>query len=219
MNPMILPIVDETWEDHFINNGWSTPQDQIDAGYPIFCQPTAATAQFIGTLDVGDIIDSSVLVNLALNLQDIVAGVVFTPTISLSDDNVSFTDYAGVYSVFASGFRYVKITIDATSADPHAIRRLNEVRVTVAVEEIQDAGDGSALAADSGGTTVTFNKPFNDVISITVTAKYQVAETKGITAVYDFVDIPNPTTFKVLLYSNLTGSRIDGAFSWQARGS
>jgi hypothetical protein len=54
---------------------------------------------------------------------------------------------------------------------------------------------------------------FIDVDSISVTA----AGTSPVIAIYDFVDAPNPTTFKVLLY-NTSGSRVSGTFSWTARG-
>ena len=37
-------------------------------------------------------------------------------------------------------------------------------------------------------------------------------------AIYDFVDAPNPTSFKVLLFDT-SGNRVSGDFSWQARGT
>ena len=39
-----------------------------------------------------------------------------------------------------------------------------------------------------------------------------------IVSLYDFTDIPNPTSFKVLLY-NSSGTRVGGDFSWTARGN
>jgi hypothetical protein len=52
-----------------------------------------------------------------------------------------------------------------------------------------------------------------DVFSISVTP----ATTTAVIAVYDFVDVPNPTSFKVLLY-NTSGTRVSGNFSWSVRG-
>jgi hypothetical protein len=60
---------------------------------------------------------------------------------------------------------------------------------------------------------VTFNVAFVDVQSIAVTP----LATTGVIAVYDFVDAPNPTSFKVLLF-NTSGTRVSGGFSWSARG-
>ena len=84
-----------------------------------------------------------------------------------------------------------------------------------------DSGSGTASASDSGGTTVNFSTPaeggtyFVDVISITVTPK---GTSSPVIAIYDFVDTPNPTSFKVLLY-NTSGTRVSGDFSWTARGN
>ena len=76
-----------------------------------------------------------------------------------------------------------------------------------------DSGTGTANSSDSGGTVVNFNLAFVDVDSISVTP----ATTSAVIAVYDFVDVPNPTSFKVLLY-NTSGTRVSGGFSWSARG-
>jgi len=81
-------------------------------------------------------------------------------------------------------------------------------------KQIGDSGNGTASASDSGGTTVNFNVNFVDVESITVTP----SGTAPRTAIYDFVDAPNPTSFKVLLF-DASGTRQSGGFSWQARGS
>ena len=64
-----------------------------------------------------------------------------------------------------------------------------------------------------GGTVVSFNYTFIDVASIAVTP----AATSAVIAVYDFVDVANPTSFKVLLF-NTAGARVSGNFSWSARG-
>lgn len=215
---MLLPITIETYEDHFVDHGWSSPQDQIDAGFPLVIQPTALSALFEDIHDLGTVLAQGALITVSPSVQNIVSGVVLDPTLSLSADGSTWTDYPSVWSVFSSGFQFVKIRIEA-SGDGVALMRLNQVKLTIAVREIRDDGSGTALAADTGGTAVAFNKQFIDVESITVTPKFQIAETKGITAVYDFTDAPYPTGFTVYLFSNLTGARIDGAFSWKASGS
>lgn len=64
-----------------------------------------------------------------------------------------------------------------------------------------------------GGTVVAFGTTFIDVQAISVTP----LTTSAIIAVYDFVDVPNPTSFKVLLFDT-SGTRVGGTFSWSARG-
>jgi len=216
---MTLPVnVTETYQAHFTSRGWTSPQSQVSAGYARFCQPTLSTAAYEQTLDLGEVIPYGCLVTMTLARSAIVEGIAITPTLSLSADGSSWTDYPDKYQVYASGFRYVKPHL-AASGGGTAIEEIQEVRITVSRQELRDEGAGTANSADSGGTSVSFNKEFIDIESITVTAKYQAGETKGVTAVYDFVDAPNPTSFKVLLYSNNTGSRISGAFSWHATGS
>jgi len=214
---ILAPVTGETFEDHFINNSWATPQDQINAGYPLFIQPANPTGEFLQVIDVGVLIDSSVRVSLLAQLNYILTGADVEYTISLSVDGVTYTDYADTDSVYASNFRYVKIFIEVTS-DGIGLLKLNDLKVTIGLKTKRDSGNGTALAADSGGTTVTFYRTFKSVESIVVTALYDAAETKGITAIYDFAGTPDPTTFKVLLHSNLTGTRIDGDFSWVATG-
>lgn len=217
MYNMVLPVNVETYEAHFTSRGWTTPQNQVDAGYNLFIQPSASTAAYEQVHDIGTLITGAALVNVLLAQQDIVSGITLTPTLSISADGSSWTDYAGVFSVFASNFRYVKIKLEASGGGT-ALLRISEVRVVVSLKIKRDGGSGTASSGDSGGTTVTFNQTFIDITSLTVTAKYQALETKGITAIYDFVDAPNPTDFKVLLYSNNTGTRISGDFSWSAQG-
>lgn len=215
MARMVLPIKNETYEDHFIDNSWSTPQDQISAGYPYWIQPTNATAEFEDGIDYGATISEGVQINLIATVTHFVSGVTITPTISVSLDDVSYTDYSDVWSVFVSNFRYVKINISASDGGT-GIVLIDNPKVTISLKTITDGGSGTAASADSGGTTVTPNKTFLDFTSITVTPAYQVGETKGITAVYD--DTGAPDDFTVFLYSNNTGSRIDGDFYWQLRG-
>jgi hypothetical protein len=72
-----------------------------------------------------------------------------------------------------------------------------------------------------GGTTVNFTVPFIDVESISVTPSVPSpppSPLSPIIAIYDFVDVPNPTSFKVLLFDT-SGNRVTGPFSWSARGT
>ena len=71
---------------------------------------------------------------------------------------------------------------------------------------------------DAGGTAVGFNTEFVDIESISVTPSGSSARI----AIYDFVDAPNPKSFKVLLFDT-SGTRVGDTtntnFSWQVRGS
>jgi hypothetical protein len=95
----------------------------------------------------------------------------------------------------------------------HSIVGFFSLRVNLDVKREVDSGEVQCFAADAGGTVVNFNKAFKDVDSITLA----VAGSAPRTAIYDFVDAPSPTTFKILVFDN-TGARVNGKVSWKARG-
>lgn len=66
---------------------------------------------------------------------------------------------------------------------------------------------------NAGGSIVYFNTPFVDITSISVTP----SGTTPIIAIYDFLDVGNPTYFKVLLYDT-SGVRVNGNYSWGVKG-
>jgi len=98
---------------------------------------------------------------------------------------------------------------------PSDLMKLANINVKLDVKFKRDFGEGVITNAATG-LVVTFATSFADVRSITTTAKYQAAN-PGAQAVYDFVDIPNPTTFTVYIY-NTAGTRVTGTFSWSAEG-
>jgi predicted phage tail protein len=136
-----------------------------------------------------------------------------TATTSGNVSWVKWTSYSNVTSVFGTQFRYFRVRYDFASAGGDDVLVLSALNVRLDSKIRNDAGTGTANSADVGGTTVTFNVAFVDVQSISVTP----ATTGAVIAVYDFVDVPNPTSFKVLLF-NTSGTRVSGGFSWSARG-
>jgi hypothetical protein len=179
---LLLPVdKTKTWTNHFSDNSWSTPQDQIDAGYPIFIQPTLSTATYTQTHDIGTLITGGSLVRVDLSTTNISGSLTLTPTLSVSDDNSTWRDYAGVYSVFESNFRYVKISI-AASGGGTALTRINSAQVVVSVKLKRDSGAIAAKASDASGTTVTFGQSFFDIVGtpqVTTTEVIRAAEQWG----------------------------------------
>lgn len=204
----------ETWQQHFANRGWNTPQDQINAGYPFYAMPSSSTGSYEETFDFGSVIPTS-KITATLTPQAVVGTTAITPTLSVRKlVTDAWTNYAGVSEAFVSDFRYAKIRYDLTSGGGDDLLLLNGLTVKLDVKVKTDGGSGTANAADVGGTTVNFTIPFVDIQSITVTPSGTVARI----AIYDFVDVPNPTSFKVLLY-DLSGVRVSGGFSWTAKGA
>ncbi|RLB61668.1 MAG: hypothetical protein DRH08_13580 [Deltaproteobacteria bacterium] len=95
--------------------------------------------------------------------------------------------------------------------------QIENIRLRLDVKIKKDSGNLSASSGDVGGTQVSFAQNFIDVRSILLTPKFNVTN-GAMTAIYDFVDIPNPTEFFVYLYRTSDGLRVSGEVSWQAEG-
>ncbi len=201
----------ETFQQHFVNNSWTTPQAQVDAGSIYFLQPPPSSASYVETIDYGATIPSS-KISLTLTRTTIAGTVTITPKIETSPDNSTWTTFNNVYEAFSTSFRYVKITLTFASTGGGFLQ-ITDSLVRLDVKNHTVSGMGTAVSTDSGGTVVDITGKFVDVASIQVTAQ----GTSAINAIYDFVDAPNPTQFKVLLY-NSSGTRVSGPFSYNIEG-
>ncbi|NBR22756.1 MAG: host specificity protein J [Micrococcales bacterium] len=203
----------ETWQSHFTARSWTTPQDQINAGYPYFLMPSTTTASYEETFDYGTVL-AGTKISATLTSSAVAGSTMITPTVSVRQLSTDpWTNYAGLSEVYATAFRYFKIRYDFTSVGGDDLLLLTALNVRLDSKLRNDSGTGTANAGDTGGTTVNFNLAFVDVDSISVTP----LTTSAVLAVYDFTDVPNPTSFKVLLF-NTSGTRVSGGFSWSARG-
>lgn len=184
-NTVIIPInTTESWEDHFTarSPAWATIQDQIDAGYPIYIQPADLDGNYQEVFDFGTILASSrVTVSVG---GETVAG---TPTVSVnidtSDDNITWNTNEGTTEIFATQFRYVRVTVRVTG-DDLSLYKLESLNCRADAKQQTDSGKVSAVSTDASGTIVNFNKSFIDVESITATA----GSTSANIVVYDFND-------------------------------
>lgn len=220
---VIFPVNSaETFGEHFVSNGWATPQDQVDAGYPLFVQPGVASSYYEETFDYGTVLAAN-KISLGAVTAVLAGAVVIDTTISVSADGMSWTDYAGVMQVYATNFRYVKVRITATSANG-GIAELSSLNVRLDSKLKTITGTVSCAATDSGGTlvyltddrTATGVKEFIDVEAIVPAAKYD-ASYPGASAVYDFTDTPNPLSMRLLMFDK-DGNRISGTASYTVRG-
>lgn len=212
---MILPVVDESFQDHFDDRMWDSPQDQVDDGYPIYIQPTNPTALFVYTHDVGTIINQDVLITITCPMDQKVPTVDIDCMIEVSDDGMSWTTAtASGFQAFIGNFQYVRVTLSFDADDDHELVIAGPVRLRITLKRKRDAGNGTSSAV--APTNVNFNLSFIDIRSIVVTPAYNALY--PVVAVYDFVDTPYPTSFDVYCYNGLTGVQIANDFSWSAEG-
>lgn len=204
----------ETWQDHFTTRSWTTLQDQVTAGFPIYAQPSATSGSYVEEIDFGAVL-AGTKVTSALTYAVVSGATTITPTLSVKTTaGGAWTDYAGVESVYATNFRYVKVAYAFASTGGDDLLRISRLNVKLDKKLRSDTGTGTANSGDAGGTTVLFNVSFVDIDGISVTP----SGTTPVIAIYDFVDVPNPTSFKVLLFDT-SGNRVTSGFSWQARGT
>jgi predicted phage tail protein len=214
---VLLPVnTTETWTTHFTSRSWADPAAQIAAGYPIFIQPNNGTGSYVEVFDYGTILGSS---QISVNYTGTtIAG---TPnlsfTIGTSLDNITYNTFSG-QAIFATNFRYIKITATVTTVAATDLYLLNTLNVLLNAKQITDAGTVSALASDASGTIVNFGKEFVDVASITASP----SGTSGLSPVYDFLDsvingtytlTTNVATINATAHNLLAGQKVRLSFT------
>lgn len=191
---IVMPVnTSQTWATHFTSNSWTTPQNQISAGYPLYIQPTVSSGYYEEVFDYGTILASSRVI-LNYNGVDVSGSPTTTSDISISTDGVSYTTYSGVTSIFATNFRYVKIRINTSITGSTALFKLNYLEVRLDIKKIYDSFILNALSTDALGTVANFGKEFIDVNSINITPQGTVP----LTVTYDFVDSILTSTYSVV---------------------
>ena len=207
---LYLGIKNESFQSHFTVNNWTTPQAQINAGYLLYAQPFATTSYYEEVFDYGTIL-ASTTVSVTLDYKRVGNGG-FQIDISTSTDGTTWSLNSNMSKVTTSNFRYVKVKVSfvGTANDAFIVNTM-EVKLDSKIKS--DNGKTTANAGDVNGTVVNFNKPFVDIVNITITP----LGTTRKTFVCDFTDVPNPTFFKVYIY-DMNGNRITSDFTWSAEG-
>lgn len=190
---LVLPInTTETFEQHFTSRSWNTPQNQIDAGFPIFIQPSGGTAYYEEVFDFGQPLASS-RVMVSYKGVVVAGNPIVTYSISLSLDNITYVQYNGVTEVFGTNFRYVKVRLNVTEPSNIGLYSISDLSVRLDAKLKNDAGTVNALASDTLGTIVNFSKEFIDVQSITLSP----SGTTAAIPVYDIKDTFVSGTYSV----------------------
>ena len=203
---------DESYSEHFTNNSFASPQAQIDAGYPLYLQPTEIgnDAVYQEILDYGAVL-SSTQVTVTPTLKRLAGNPNLEIDIEYRLDETE--EWRGAYNrtqVFARNFRYVRITLRAVNDSPDDLLQVSNLNIVLSSKLRNDSGTGTAQA---GGTYVPFNYDFVDVESISVSPK----TSDPVIAVYDFEDTANPQGFTVYMFDRY-GNPTSGPFSWAAKG-
>jgi hypothetical protein len=203
-----------TWQAHFTNRSWLSPQNQVTAGYPIYIQPSTINGSYEEVFDYGAVLNNliatvtwNVITYVAFNVDIIVK-------MAVSNDGITYTPFTLGSSQYFRNLRYLKVRLEFTAENDKAFIELYNLTISLNVKRENDGGEINALSTDAGGTTVNFTKEFKDIESITCTTKSDV---EPYIVIFDFNDIPNPTFFKVYVFDTM-GARVTKVVDWKARG-
>lgn len=100
----------ETWEEHFLSRGWNTIEDQINAGFPYYLQPTLEKGDYQEEHDFG-IVYSNVIVTVKFSTVIVVGQITVTTSISTSEDGVVWTTPIVATSLFVPSMRFVRVKL------------------------------------------------------------------------------------------------------------
>ncbi len=192
----------ETFEAHFDNNAWATPQDQVDDGLPIFIQPanlTAARCEWV--VDFGETIGGCLL-KLSYVGEWVDGSGTVDVMLGTSPDSSTWTDVNDVTEIFATGFRYARVRFDVDSADTTSIYKLSQVRARLEVKKETISTVVSCNSADGSGTLAVFAETVLDIFETTIQTSYTGTEARTIG--YSVVD----NDIRVFLYNG--ASRASG---------
>jgi len=210
---VVLPVnTTETWTQHFVNNAWASPQAQITAGRSIYAQPGLSSGFYEETFDYGvPLASSSVTVDVSSNAVEGTSNIV--PTISVSLNNSTWTDYAGAAQIFAVNFRYVKVRLTVAQTTSGALREVTDVRVRLDSKLKTDSNTLSVSSADTLGTVVNFSTEFVDVISfqpspIGTEPRYAVVDFLDAIIVGTYTVASNVVTVNATAHNLLIGQRM-----------
>jgi hypothetical protein len=209
---MVAMNVTETYEAHFTSRAWDSPQAQINAGYPVWTSPFPTTSYYEEIFDF-QVLFTNVIVSISWMFEILYGAFTFGIDARVSNDGITYSAPYTTQSFFVPSLRYIKVRMIFTSSNDKALMSFYNYVVAVSVRREQDAGFATADALDAGGTVVTFNKVFKDVDGITVAPM----STTVVITIIEFLDVPNPTYFKVKIYDN-AGVRKTMPFRWDARG-
>ena len=202
-NVLFGPIpVNETWQQHFENQSWTTIQDQLNAGYPYYLQPGSGVGYVQKQIDYGTVLDSY-LVSVDYDFILIDGNLDAVCEIRYSEDGIAWSSWSTGKQILANTFRYIeiKITFDGDSAQ--SLGYVQNVRVKLDTKIERDRVYFTADETDVDGTPVAFNLAFIDVTGIYPT----IESGTPVMVAYQFDDVPDPTGFTIKVWDE-DGTRI-----------
>jgi hypothetical protein len=207
-----------SWQEHFENNGWTTIQDAIDDGYTRYLQPVLVGDPGVMTFEVDyGLVFSTSFIDFTWTETKMGDGdVTVVPSISLSEDGTTWTEYASVSQAFGENFRYARFTLSVTAEADTDVSYFSDFRAKLSLQRTEETQIINALSSDVSGTLVTFQNNYIDVEDIQVSVNSSVAAAP--VYVYDFSITPAQNSMLVLVFDK-DGNRITKEVTCRIRGA
>lgn len=202
-----VPI--ESWSTHFSSRSWTNIQDQINAGYPLFFQPSGTTGTYVEVFDFGTLL-SNVNVSCIFNKTNLNGTSNVSVSLELSTDNITYGSPISSASTFAVSVRYVRATLTFTNADDKSAAFVSGLKMVADVQFTIDSGVATSLSTDALGTEVNYNFVYKLVNSVTGTAI-------GSSSIIIVINSFDENSFFASAYDS-SGSRVTTDFSWKSKG-
>lgn len=208
---IIGPTLIHTWEEHFVFHGFASPQAQIDAGFPIYYQPTyIGDGYYEEVFDFGQVYENLTVI-ADYNKQQLTGTTNINTEISYSEDGITYSVPVIANSILASKFQYVKVRWVFTNVDDESAAFISSLRLVLNVTLTLDSGSADCLALDVDGTEIFYNKEFTGISSVTATPSISLQP------LYAVCDSITKDSFKVLIFDS-SGNRENATINWKARG-
>lgn len=154
----------ETWAQHFSNNSWADIQDQIDAGYPYYAQPTVSSGSYQETIDYGTTLPASkVTIAVTATILDGTSSI--STQIETSTNGSDWTDYGGSSEIYSQEFRYVRFTVTVASSGGDDLHYIERINIKVATKLKTDSGSGTVPSLTST-SALSLDDTTSDYVSI-----------------------------------------------------
>jgi hypothetical protein len=203
----------ETWQQHFANRGWTSPQDQVNAGFPLYLNPSLTAGSYEEVFDYGSALPSTTITaTLGATVEQGSVSVSCQLYVKLNAGDAWTAGPAGATQWLVGNFRYVRVVYTFSCTAGANVIRMTSFNLKLANKLKTDSGTFVITNANVG-VVVPFGIAFIDAD----TPVCQPNGTVPLVPVVDFLDQPNPTGFTVFLY-NQSGSKVTGSGSWTARG-
>lgn len=205
---LYLPLKDESWQDHFLSNGYTTIQDQVDLGFNLYFQNGESTGSYTEFHDIGKVIKRAIV--SVLTSDRVIAGSVDKDIfIEWSQDNITWSNIGhNVLQVQATNIRYIKVTYSVSATGGDDLIRLDRIHVSISTANVNEFGSIELNPLDVSGTPFYCAKQYMDIVSAVATQNNSANIAKINTIISD---TENPQVVYVQAWdssNNRTGGKV-----------